>query len=348
MDIRYRHIKKIKAEDTIDLNNSLLIIGPADNNNLSGEIIKVTNIEEIESVFGYSSKLTKATRYAFLNNVEKIYIYNTYETDKYINVASHFKHYRFNYIVPIDINIRDEFYNPVSKKMVTYAEFYLDNLSDDSMSTIIMTDKHADLYYNLDDYILEMESIIEKVKRKSVALGTYDKWTNMIFVCNMLKDIDYSNISLATSLAITEIGKYPKSIKEKPVYDYDAFDIRNKDICYFKENLLTEDTTVENLVNMRTTKDVYKAVMVDEIIKYIKRNLDLSEFIGTKMTRFTEIYIANEIRGFMNKIDGKVIKNYNIKSIDFVLTGPNVGNILIETEITPKGTFESLNINLEV
>ena len=34
MDIRFNHIKRMSSTDTLDLNNSLLIIGKANNNNL--------------------------------------------------------------------------------------------------------------------------------------------------------------------------------------------------------------------------------------------------------------------------------------------------------------------------
>lgn len=347
MDIQYNHIRKIATEEPTDLNNSILIIGQAANHKLSGEVIRVKNIDDIFEVFG-DSELSRAARYAFDNNVEKVYLYNTYETECYINVANKFKHYDFDYIVPIGINISDKFYNPVSKTMVSYADFYLDNLPADSVSTIIMTDKHAELYYDLDQYMMEMEDILYELKKNSTYKGLNDKWTNMIFVCNMLETVEYSNIVLATSLALATTGRYPVNVPDKAVYDYDTFDMRNKDICYFKDNILSSDTSVENLLNMRFTNDSYKSVLVDSVIKYIRRNLDLSKYIGTKFTKNTKMHIANDVRKFMNSIDGTMIKNYTIKSIEFVLTGPNVGNILIDTEITPRGTFERLNVSLGV
>ena len=347
MDIQYNHIRKITTEEALDLNNSILIIGPASDNKLSGEIIGVKNIDDIFEVYG-DSELSRAAQYAFNNNVSKIYLYNTYETEGYINIASKFKHYDFDYIVPIGINISDKFYNPVSKTMVSYADFYLDNLSEDAVSTIIMTDKHAELYYDLDHYMMEMEDILYELKKNSTYKGMGDKWTNIIFVCNMLASVEYSNIVLATSLALTSAGKYPANILSEAVYDYDTFDMRNKDVCYFKDNVLSNDTSIENLLNMRMSNDAYKSVLVDRVIKYIKRNMDLSKYIGTKFTKNTKMHIANDVRRFMNSIDGTMIKNYTIKSIEFVLTGPNVGNILIDTEITPRGTFEKLNVSLGV
>lgn len=347
MDIQYNHIKKITAEDAIDLNNSILIIGQASSNKLSGEIVRVKNIDDIYEVYG-NSELSRAAEYAYANGVDKLYLYNTYETEGYINIANRFEHYEFNYIVPIGINISDKFYNPVSKTMVSYAEFYLDNLPKDSATTIIMTDKHGELYYDLDHYMIEMEDVLYEVKKASSLNGTHDKWTNMIFVCNMLASIEYSNIVLATSLALTSAGKYPEDILDKAVYDYDSFDIRNNDICYFKNNVLSSGTSIENLLNMRLTNDSYKSVLVDSVIKYIKRNLDLSKYIGTRFTKNSKMHISNDVKKFMNSISGTMIKNYTIKSIEFVLTGPNVGNILIDTEIIPRGTFEKLNVSLGV
>lgn len=347
MDIQYSHIKKIEANEILDLNGSILIIGPAGNSNLSGDIIRVKSIESLYEVFG-DSELTKAAQYAYSHGVDKVYLYNTYNTENYIAIASKFEHYDFNYIVPIGINIRDKFYNPVSKKNISYAEFYLDNLNKNTTSTIIMTDKHAELYYDLDDYIIEMENVLTEIKSKSVLDGTYDKWSNMIFVCNMLGYYEYSNIVLATSLSLTTPGKYPSDILGAATYDYDTLDIRNKDIVYFKDKVLSEHTSIENLLNMRTTNDSYKSVLIDSVIKYIHRNLDLSKYIGTILTKNTKMHIANDAKKFMDQLSGSMIKKYTIKSIEFVLTGSSVGNILIETEITPRGTFEKLNVNLEV
>lgn len=347
MDIQYNHIKKIETSEILDLNGSVLIIGPAENSNLTGDIIRVKSIESLKEVFG-NSELTKAAEYVYSNGVEKVYVYNTYNTENYITIANKFEHYDFNYIVPIGINIRDKFYNPVSKKNISYAEFYLDNLNKNTTSTIIMTDKHAELYYDLDDYIIEMENVLTEVKSKSVVEGTYDKWSNMIFVCNMLSYYEYSNIVLATSLSLTIPGKYPKDILGGAIYDYDPLDIRNKDIVYFKDKVLSEGTSIENLLNMRTTNDSYKSVLIDSTIKYIHRNLDLNKYIGTLLTKNTKMHIANDVKKFMDSLSGRMIKNYIIKSIEFVLTGSSVGNILIETELTPRGTFERLNVNLEV
>lgn len=347
MDIQYNHVKKITPEEAVDLSNSILIIGQASNNKLSGEIIRVKNIDDIYEVFG-DSELSRAANYAYSSGADKVYLYNAYETENYINIASKFEHYDFSYIVPIGINISDRFYNPVSKNMVSYADFYLDNLPQNSTTTIIMTDRHAELYYDLDHYMIEMEDILYAAKRDGLINGTYDKWTNLIFVCNMLASVEYSNIVLATALSITPTGKYPEDILDSAVFDYDSFDIRNNDICYFKNNILSSGTSIENLLNMRITNDSYKSVLVDNVIKYIKRNLDLSKYIGTRFTKNSKMHIANDAKKFMNSITGTIIKNYTIKSIEFVLTGPNVGNILIDTEITPRGTFEKLNVSLGV
>lgn len=355
MDIRFNHIKRMSSTDTLDLNNSLLIIGKANNNNLSEEILKAKNIKEIYETFG-DSELTRAAEYALNQGLGEIYLYNTYETENYLTIADKFIHYDFSYIVPIGIHISDSFYNPITKTNMLYADFYVSSLAEDTCSTVIMTDRHAELYEDLDNYLLSMEDLIANIKTKyqSTSLSTStnssntNKWTNLIFVSNMLRNVEYSNIRLACELIKCTPGYYPSSISEKAVYDYDSFDFSQNDMCYFKNNILSSGCSIENLLNMRVAQDAYKSVIVDMVIKYIRRNLDLSNYSGGFYTKYTKIKIGNEIRSFMNKITGVMIKNYSIKSIDFVLTGPNVGNVLIETEITPRGTFESIQINLEV
>jgi hypothetical protein len=164
----------------------------------------------------------------------------------------------------------------------------------------------------------------------------------------MLSNVEYSNIRLACELVKCTPGTYPSNISETAVYDYDSFDFTQNDMCYFKNNILSSDCSIENLLNMRTVKDAYKSVIVDMIIKYIRRNLDLSKYSGKFFNKYIKVQINNDLNAFMNRLSGVMIKNYTIKSIDFVLTGPNVGNVLIEIEITPRGTFETLQINLEV
>lgn len=348
MDIQFNHVKRLSSEDDFNLNNSILVLGRASNNNLSGEIVKAKNIDEIYKVFG-ESELSRAANYILSSGIEQVYLYNCFETANYISVVSKFPHYEFSFIVPIGINLTDSFYNPITKKNMLYAEFYLDNLLEDTTSTIIMTDRHADLYEDLDHYLISNEQMLYDLK-KDVIKSEIDteKWTNLIYSCNMLANVEYSSIILACELINSTPGSYPKNILFGATYDYDTFDVKHNDMCYFKNNTLSRDTSIENLLNLRPKLDPYKSVLIDMVIKYIRRNLDLSKYIGRYYTKYTKIQIANDLKKFLNEISGKMIKNYNIKSIDFVLTGSSVGNVLIETEITPRGTFESLQVNLEV
>lgn len=355
MDIRFNHIKRISSTDTLDLNNSLLIIGRAANNNLSEELLKAKNIDEIYDTFG-ESELSRAAEYALNLGLTEVYLYNTYETENYLTVADKFVHYEFSYIVPIGIYLSDNFYNPITRSTMLYADFYLSSLAKDTCSTIIMTDKHAELYEDLDNFLIAMEDLVEEVKTdyqtnaltSTTESNDINKWTNLIFVSNMLSNVEYSNIRLACELIKCTPGTYPSNISEKAVFDYDSFDFTQSDMCYFRNNILSSGCSIENLLNMRVTQDAYKSVIVDMIIKYIRRNLDLSKYSGRFFTKYTKVQISNDLKSFMSKLTGTMIKNYTIKSINFVLTGPNVGNVLIETEITPRGTLEALQINLEV
>lgn len=354
MDIRFNHIKRISANEALDLNNSLLIIGKAANNNLSEELLKAKNVEEIYDTFG-DSELTRAAEYALGLGLTEVYLYNTFEAENYLTIADKFIHYEFSYIVPIGIYLSDTFYNPITKSTMLYADFYLSSLANDTCSTVIMTDRHAELYEDLDHYLIAMEDVISTIRNEYQTVGLHskntndiNKWTNLIFVSNMLSDVEYSNIRLACELIKSTPGSYPSNISEQAVYDYDSFDFTQNEMCYFKNNVLSSGCSIENLLNMRIKQDAYKSVIVDMIIKYIRRNLDLSNYSGRFFTKYTKLQINNEVKAFMNQITGTMIKNYSIKSIDFVLTGPNSGNVLIETEITPRGTFETLQVNLEV
>lgn len=164
MDIQFNHVKRISSNEYIDLNNSILILGKASNNNLSGEIIKAKSIEEIYNTFG-NSELSRAADYILSNGISEVYLYNCYETSNYISIVNKISHYDFSYIVPIGINISDTFYNPLTKNKMLYAEFYLDSLLEDTCSTIIMTDRHADLYEDLDHFLIANEENISNIKK---------------------------------------------------------------------------------------------------------------------------------------------------------------------------------------
>lgn len=346
MDIRFNQIKKIEAKAPLDLNNSILILGKASNNNLTGEIIRAKDYDDVLKAYG-DSELTRAAQYVLSSGVQEVYLYNCYEVEHYISIVNKLHHYEFNFIIPIGLSISDKFYNKSISQEMTYAEFYLDNLPEETKSVIIMTDKHADLYEDMDHYMFSTEDLLYEVKDNAIE-PTNEKWTNLIFVCNMLGHVEYSSVVLATQLSLGQIGHYPEDIMHGTSYDYDSFDILNRDICYFKNNLLDRKTSIENLVNMRVSEDPYKSVLVDLVLKYIKRNLNLDKYKGSRFNSYIKIQIANDIKAFMNPLVGNNIKNYLIKSINFVLTGPNVGNVLIEMEVTPRGTFESLLVNLEV
>ena len=107
---------------------------------------------------------------------------------------------------------------------------------------------------------------------------------------------------------------------------------------------------MEQLLNFRVADDIYKKVLIDILIKYVTRHLDLSlsEFRGVLYTPYVKVQIDMRVERVMNSLKKFAYKDYIIKSIVFRKTGIGIGNVLIDVSITPYSVLETINIVLEV
>lgn len=346
MDINFNYIKTLSVEDYDNyLNSSILIIGKASSDSLAGEIIKVDDIEKVFEVYG-NSDLSSSLQTALSSDITEVYAYNAFYDEDYIKVVNRFPHYEFTYIVPIGINLSDTFYDPYTNKQTYYVDIYSSNLLESTSSTIIFTDKHAELYEDLDSYLYEMESIVSDIKKR---LSNTKNLNHVVFCLNLLAGINYSNVLLATKLIQAGPGKYPDNITElEPVFDYDYFDIHLSDYVYFKANQLSRSSSIENLLTLREEYDVYKSLLVTSVLKYITKNLTLEQYKGRLYTTYIKIQILNDVKVFMNNLLGDMINDYEVVSLDFITDTPGAGSVVITMTITPRGTFEKITIVLEV
>ena len=117
---------------------------------------------------------------------------------------------------------------------------------------------------------------------------------------------------------------------------------------YFKYNYMTENTSIENLVNCRTTRDIYKNAMIDMIIKKVIKVMDLNEYKGKLYNAYTKLQISNKITNVLKPYINKLFKSYELINIGFVKTGPSFGYIYIELSIIPFGSIEELKVVMEV
>ena len=107
-------------------------------------------------------------------------------------------------------------------------------------------------------------------------------------------------------------------------------------------------TNAENLINFRLKDDIYKRVLIDELIKQVLRILDLSEFKGKIYTKYVDLQIKTAITNKLKPYEKKIFKSYTLKNIRFVKLNVNTGYIYVELSIVPYDSFETLNIVMEV
>ena len=330
----------------------ILIIGPAATTNKAREIILPSSIEEALSLYG-NSKLYNAFKVLNDLGVANVYLCNCFANSDYIRVMDKIIHYNFDFLVPIGINFGDKFYNPVDDEDQYYTEYMLKQLSlVSSLTTIIMTEKHASLYEDFDHYTIEMNDIETDFMDKynyttSEFLDAYGN--NLLFIYNNLKDVPFANVILAGLFSNRVACKYLPSLKlNEAVFDITSIDVTSLRAMYFKNNLYTNSVTVENPFNFRKTQDIYSNALIDDIIKTTIKSVDLEEYKGKLYNQYTALQIESSVNNSLKALKGTLFKEYNINKIGFKKTEATAGCIVIDFSIVPYGTLENINVIMGV
>lgn len=342
-----------KSSININYNEmSIVLLGPADTMNEKCNIINPMSLNNAIILYGEDSDLAQAYKQAYaITGTLNIFTVNCQTVSDYINIIDDLIQYDFTFIVPIGIYLSDTFYDPSTQRTRSFVFYYLEALKNvNSLATLIMTDKHAELYEDIDDYLTKMKKVLNTIKRRTSFMSLLTNYgSNLLITLNMLKDIKYSNVILSALLASCDLPNYPKSINYTPVYDLDINDLTGlSDFIYFKYNYMTESTSIENLVNCRTTRDIYKNAMIDMIIKKVIKVIDLNEYKGKLYNAYTKLQISNKITNVLKPYINKLFKSYELINIGFVKTGPSFGYIYIELSIIPFGSIEELKVVMEV
>lgn len=343
------------SKELFDINGQkkILLAGPAINNNKAREIILPANKDEVFALYG-NSELYRA--YCLLIDslkVSNVYISNCFANSDYVRLTDKMIHYDFDYFVPVGIFFGDKFYNPLEDKDQYYVEYILKQLSlVNSLTTLIMTERHASLYEDFDHYTITMNDIETNFTDSfdfdtSEFLDTYGN--NLIFIYNNLQDIPYANVVLAGLFANRNYAKYLSSLNmSKTVYDIDYFDVMGLRAMYFKNNTYTNNITVENPLNFRKTQDIYSNALIDDIIKSTIKSINLDSYKGKLYNQYIALQIESSINNSLKKLKGVLFKEYTINQIGFKKTDISAGAIIIDFSIVPYGTLESLNVIMGV
>lgn len=341
-----------KVQNNLNTNfkKKILIAGCANTDLYSRQIFAPASKEEALSLYGQSELYES---YCLLKdfNINDIYTVNCYNRSDYIRLIDKVIHYDFDYFVPINIYMSDKFYNPISKQDTFYASYFIEQLySVNSLTTVIMTERHASLFEDFDHFTLSMKKVetdfLNSYTNKTL-LNEYGN--NLIFIVNNLRDIPYANIVLSGLFYNRDYGKYLPSIKRIVAeYEINNIDFKGFYISYFKNNYYAGNVTVENLYNYKLSNDIYSNALIDDVIKRVIKSINLDKYKGRLHNAYTALQIEAETTKALNNLKTKLYKDYKINKISFNKTSPTSGYIMIDYSIVPYGTLESLNILMGV
>jgi hypothetical protein len=322
----------------------MLILGAAETDYKINEISYQSSINAVSQLYG-DCELTEAFIKAKEIGVPDVFLVNINTKTDYIDLIDVIKQYDFTYIVPLNIKFSDSFFNQELNRLMTYTELYLQEIGSNSNSTIIMTDEHASLYEYVDDFLKDMFSKIKSFKQAAQKALNYGN--GLCLVANNLKDHPYANVLIASVLCVTEYKEYPTYNFGDAIFDIDDFDVNKNELAYFKNNILT-DTSIENLKNFRNYQDAAKLVNIDRVIKYIDRELDFSQFSGKIFTNYIKLAINNKLKTFLTSIKNTAIRDFTIKSIDYISTSNGSGYVRNTFSILPYNSIEEFDMAMEV
>ena len=331
-------------EMIVNMHSSMLLVGAGATNYCLKEISYGSNYEEVLKNYG-ESDISNAFKIAADMGVTDIFILNLRSSRHYLEVEEVIKHCNFSYIVPVSVYMSDLLTDIYRDNYSTSYIAYLLALTSVKFneSVIIATDKHASLYENIDAFLEGQKA--EDIFRKSCGRGM--KYENIVFTANNLKDSKYSNVNLAAALCVKEIYEYPEYNFGEAEFDIDKND---KPGCwaYFK-NHVSEDTTVENLLNFLPS-GAEKIVFISRIIKMIKRELEFNEYVGKKYSEYIRLKIHQKLDRYLNSLVGTCLYKYRINSVEGYSDTNNKGCVIVETdsEIWPVNCIESCHLTREI
>jgi len=325
----------------IDIHKSILIIGEGDSTNKLNKIEYASNIARVESMYG-SSDLTDAYKYLASQNIKQIFLINAKQELNYVTAVDIARQYPFAYIVPINIKFSDSFFNFELKRKMMYSELYMRAIGPLN-SNIVMTDVHADLYTDMDHFIKDYGDKISRFNNKAYEYLKYGR--NIILVGNNLKDHKFANLALVAAIVNNEIGAYPLYTYGEAIFEIGTNDVKN-DFVFFKNNTIRE-TTAENLKNLRYENDAAKLIMIDQVIKYIDKEKDFSEFKGKKYTEMIRMQIMTDMNTFLSSLINTIIRGYKINSVICEREQGYTAKIIIDFNVLPMNSIEEYSARIE-
>ena len=323
------------------LEGAILLIGIGPNHYKVNEIVEINsnNLTSVANAFGAQSCFYRAAREIYTLSSPNVYILNLDTWEDLKNHQEELNDLMFDYICPLDLYLDDSYYDEYYQKTLFYSQLLL-LLIHRTISTVIMTGRHATGFEDLDSFLEEENT---RINRAEIRFSNLNK-KNIIYIANNLSSYSYANAVLASVLSNTDYAEYPAANFGPAYFDIDYSDVKNQ-LAYFKNNTIT-GTTIENLVNFDNDY-ILRLVPVYKIIKYFYfHKPDQDKFIGKTYTDYRKLKIQEETENFLNNLVDWIIYKYRILSITDISNKDGSVDVLLRYEIWPKFTTESYKVEI--
>jgi hypothetical protein len=322
---------------SVDKHKTLLLIGAAATMRYLNELTYFETQDTVDAEYG--GALAAAYKDAKKLGAKYVFTLNVRRPQDYIIATEILKQYDFTYIAPISVFAEDSYYDADISRNVTYSQLFVEQLAGNNDSTIIMTGPHASSFETLDDMIDNLRDSTKAIRR---TLPSYLPGQNLAVIANNLKDFNLANVAIAGSFCGCEINEEPIGPFGDAIFDIDLFDVVDAEFGFFKNNTRVA-TSAEHLINFCAGGPI-KLVEVDRVVKYIKRELDMSGFIGRLFSEYTRMKIQERLENFLEAQIDYVIDDYEIGQISHELTESGAIRVIISFSIWPRHAVEKVDV----
>lgn len=322
-----------------DVHTSVLLIGVARTNKYLLQVVKPESLDEAYETFG-SCPLTEAYSIVRKGHEDKdIFIMNLESLHGYLDAANILREYEFSYIVPVDVFMSDFFYDPTANGRRTYyVQYLLQQLQSNLGTAVLVTDEHASLYEDIDEFLDDMNEKL--IAFKANALST-ERRENLLFIANNVSGVTYGNAVAMHMILNSDVGEYPYEVEpQKAIFDIDHTDKVN-DMVYFK-NHADGVMTIENLLNMYAGESPIKIFQNYRICIYIGKEMDFDEEIGSVFASYKKQKILMDASALLNSFQGTLLEDYYIDDVyaEEDYSRPGTVKIVLKYGIRPIGCTE--------
>lgn len=327
----------------VNKHTNMLIIGKAATQYGRGEIIYSEDPDEVLDKYG-ESDLSDAFITAKEMGAPAIFLLNLQKDQDYFDMLDVLKQNDFSYIVFATLMLSDTFQDISHGGQVhSFFAYILGYIGRQHNSTFIVTDKHASLYEDIDAFLKDMR----KNQRTFLArCSERANLQNFIFVANNLADYKMASVPLAAALCTADLDEYPVSqMFGQAIFRIDPWD-DPMDMAYFRSDPARE-TTVENLVNMLRVYDPEKVVFIDRILKYLRREMDFTQFRGRTYSSYQKLLFNKALVKYLDSILGYVIKEYTIESVNAYRDDPGTVTLVARISVQPVNCLERCSLTVE-